>query len=224
LIIRIKICCISSFEEAMLAIKYGANALGFVSTMPSGAGIIDEKLIPEIVAAIPPPTATFLLTSLINADDIVAQIIRCRTNTVQLVDRVEKNVYQKIKEKLPWIKIVQVIHINGEDSIEESKIAAQFADALLLDSGNQSLSVKELGGTGRTHDWGISKRICASVNKPIFLAGGLNPFNIEEAINSVHPFGVDVCSGLRTDNRLDKNRLKDFIEKVKKVEREIQPF
>jgi phosphoribosylanthranilate isomerase len=216
--IRIKICCISSIEEAKLAIKYGANALGFVSAMPSGAGIIDEKLIPEIVSTIAPPTATFLLTSSVKASDIIPQILRCKTNTVQLVDRVEHGVYKQIQMELPWIKIVQVIHINDKDSIKEAEIIAPFVDALLLDSGNQSLPVKELGGTGRVHDWSISQRICEIIDKPVFLAGGLNFNNVDEAIRNVRPFGVDVCSGLRTNGKLDEEKLKQFIIRVKNYE------
>ena len=158
--IRIKICCISSITEAKLAIKYGADALGFVSAMPSGAGVIDEELIPQIVSTVPPPTATFLLTCRVKADEIISQILRCKTNTVQLVDRVESEVYHKIHQELPWIKIVQVIHINSKDSIKEAELISPSVDALLLDSGNQSLPVKELGGTGRVHDWSISKTIC----------------------------------------------------------------
>jgi phosphoribosylanthranilate isomerase len=216
--IRIKICCISSVEEAKLAIEYGANALGFVSAMPSGAGIIDEALIPEIVSTVPPPTATFLLTSSVKAGDIIPQIIRCKTNTLQLVDRVEQTVYQRIHDELPWIKIVQVIHVNDKNSINEAELISPLVDALLLDSGNQSLPVKELGGTGRIHDWSISKKICEVIDKPVFLAGGLNFNNVEDAIRTVRPFGVDVCSGLRTNGNLDKEKLKKFIDYVKRVE------
>src|ERR1035437_10745901 len=218
--VRIKICCISSVDEAKLAIKYGADALGFVSAMPSGAGIIDEKLIPQIVSTVPPPIATFLLTCLVKAEDIISQILRCNTNTVQLVDRVEPEVYHKIHEELPWIKIVQVIHINDKNSIKEAELISPFVDALLLDSGNQSLPVKELGGTGRIHNWSISKKICEIIDKPIFLAGGLNYDNVEEAIRTVHPFGVDVCSGLRTNGGLDEEKLKQFIICVKNAEQE----
>jgi phosphoribosylanthranilate isomerase len=216
--IRIKICCISSITEAKLAIKYGADALGFVSAMPSGAGVIDEELIPKIVSTVPPPTATFLLTCRVKADEIISQILRCKTNTVQLVDRVEREVYHKIHQELPWIKIVQVIHINSKDSIKEAELISPSVDALLLDSGNQSLPVKELGGTGRVHDWSISKTICEIIDKPIFLAGGLNFDNVEEAIRAVHPFGVDVCSGLRTKGLLDEEKLKQFIISVKNAE------
>lgn len=218
--IRIKICCISSVEEANLAIKYGADALGFVSAMPSGAGIIDEELIPQIVSHVPPPISTFLLTCSVKAEDIIPQILRCNTNTVQLVDRVKPEVYNKIRKELPWIKIVQVIHINNKDSIEEAKAIAPFVDALLLDSGNQSLPIKELGGTGRVHDWSISKSICSLIDKPTFLAGGLNCDNVEEAIRAVHPFGVDVCSGLRTKGSLDEGKLKQFIASVYNTELE----
>jgi phosphoribosylanthranilate isomerase len=216
--IRIKICCISSVEEAKMAADHGANALGFVSAMPSGAGIIDEKLIPGIVATVAPPTATFLLTSQVKAEEIIPQIIRCNTNTVQLVDRVEEEVYNRIHGDLPWIKIVQVIHVNDNNSLKEAELVSPFADALLLDSGNQSLAIKELGGTGRVHDWSISKKICETIDKPVFLAGGLNSNNVEEAIETVRPFGVDVCSGLRTNGKLDKEKLEKFIACVKRAE------
>lgn len=219
-IIRVKICCISSTDEAMLAIKYGCDALGFVSAMPSGAGVIDEELIPIIVSVVPPPIATFLLTSRVNANEIISQIIRCKTNTVQLVDRVEPEVYHKIRQELPWTRIVQVIHIQDKNSIEEAQSIAPFVDALLLDSGNQSLPIKELGGTGRVHDWSISKTICDIIDKPVFLAGGLNFNNVEEAIRTVRPFGVDVCSGLRTNGKLDKDKLKKFFNSVKRAEQQ----
>jgi phosphoribosylanthranilate isomerase len=212
--IRIKVCCISSIEEANLAVRYGADALGFVSAMPSGAGVINEELIPRISVHVPPPVATFLLTSSVTADKIIPQIIRCRTNTLQLVDYVKTEVYQKIKQALPLIKIVQVIHVTGENSISEAVSVSPFVDAILLDSGNPTLKIKELGGTGRTHNWSISKELCLQVNIPVFLAGGLNPENIEEAINTVHPFGVDVCNGLRTNGSLDESKLKSFMHKI----------
>jgi phosphoribosylanthranilate isomerase len=215
--IRIKICCISSVEEAKSAILHGADALGFVSAMPSGAGVIEEELIPLIVSKVPPPTATFLLTSKVDAEEIIPQILRCRTNTVQLVDRVKTEVYDKIHYALPWIKIVQVIHVNSKDSIKEAESVSQYADALLLDSGNPLLKIKELGGTGRVHDWSISKTICERIDKPVFLAGGLKADNVAEAIRAVRPFGIDVCSGIRTNGCLDSGKLKQFISNIKNI-------
>lgn len=211
---RIKICCISSIEEAQLAIRCGASALGLVSAMPSGPGPIPEELIAEIAAMIPPGVASFLLTSNQDAESIIVQQRRCRTNTLQLVDRISIPSYQKLRAEMPGISLVQVVHITGEESIIEAITVSEFVDAILLDSGNQSLPVKELGGTGRTHDWNLSKRIVESVRIPVYLAGGLKPENVAEAITQVQPFGVDLCSGVRTDGNLDEDKLARFFEEV----------
>jgi phosphoribosylanthranilate isomerase len=210
----VKICCISSLEEAMLAIKYGASALGLVSEMPSGPGVIDEDLIAEIVSRIPPPIATFLLTSKQTAEEIIKQQLKTKVNTLQLVDFVDYNELKELKRKLPGIKLVQVIHVTDENSIKEALDVEKYVDSLLLDSGNPNLKTKELGGTGRTHNWSISKKIRELVKLPIFLAGGLNPENVLEAIRSVKPYGLDICNGLRTNGSLDEHKLKIFFENV----------
>jgi phosphoribosylanthranilate isomerase len=211
---RVKICCIASREEAWLAIRAGASALGLVSAMPSGPGPIEEALIAEIAPAVPPGVATFLLTCLEDVDAIVAQQRRCRTNTLQLVDRLPPGAHARLRAALPGVGLVQVVHVVGEQSIEEAVAVAHQVDALLLDSGNQSLPVKELGGTGRVHDWEISQRIRAAVQIPIYLAGGLRPENVGQAIRQVGPFGLDLCSGVRADGRLDPARLARFFEAV----------
>jgi phosphoribosylanthranilate isomerase len=105
---------------------------------------------------------------------------------------------------------VQVVHVTGEESFAEAMSAARHVDALLLDSGDQSLPVKELGGTGRTHDWRVSRRVVEASPAPVFLAGGLRPENVAGAVEAVGPFGLDVCSGVRTDGRLDAGKLKLF--------------
>ena len=207
---RIKICCISSVAEAQLAVDHGAHALGLVSTMPSGPGVIDESLIAEIVQSVPPAVATFLLTSQQTADAILEQHRRCKTNTLQLVDAVAPAELIKLRRALPGIALVQVIHVTGEEAIEEARELAPLVDALLLDSGNQKLPVKELGGTGRTHDWTISRRIRETCGKPLFLAGGLKADNARDAVTQVEPFGLDICSGVRTDGRLDEAKLRAF--------------
>ena len=212
---HVKICCIANIEEAQLAIRFGAYALGLVSEMPSGPGVISEKVIKEIANQIPPGISTFLLTSKQNVDEIIEQHRRCGTNTIQLCDRIINGSHLQLKKALPGIKIVQVIHVSEKESIDEAVESSLFVDAILLDSGNQKLTTKELGGTGRTHDWGISRKIVESVKIPVFLAGGLNPQNVQEAILQVKPFGVDVCSGVRTDSKLDEEKLKLFFDNVK---------
>ncbi|WP_375768516.1 phosphoribosylanthranilate isomerase [Archangium gephyra] len=212
---RIKICCISSVEEAHAAIMAGASALGLVSSMPSGPGVISEPLIAEIAASVPPPIGTFLLTCGQDARDIIAQQRRCRTNTVQLCDRLTTGSYAELRDAMPGVSLVQVIHVTGEESLAEALSVAPHVDALLLDSGNQSLAVKELGGTGRVHDWAISRRIREQVRVPVFLAGGLRPENVGEAIRQVGPFGLDLCSGVRTEGRLDTAKLARFFTQLR---------
>jgi phosphoribosylanthranilate isomerase len=211
---RVKICCISSVEEARLAIEAGASALGLVSAMPSGPGVIGEEAIAEIAATVPPGVATFLLTSLVDVDAIVAQHALCRTTTLQLCDRLERGTHADLRAALPGIGIVQVIHVGGEDSLREAIDVAPHVDALLLDSGNQSLAVKELGGTGRAHDWGVSARVREGAGKPLYLAGGLKAENVGEAIRRVRPFGLDICSGVREAGKLNAAKLAAFFAEV----------
>ena len=208
---RIKVCCIASVAEAELAVRHGASALGLVSAMPSGPGPIAEERIAEVADWAPPGVATFLLTSRTDAEGIIEQQRRCRCNTLQLVDAVEPRNYFKLRRALPGIKIVQVIHVVGNASVGEALDLAPQVDALLLDSGNPSLAVKELGGTGRVHDWALSRYIVAHAGKPVFLAGGLRPDNVAEAIATVRPYGVDLCSGIRTDGALDPDKLEAFV-------------
>lgn len=214
---RVKICCISSVKEAQLAIKYGVSALGFVSEMPSGPGVIEEELITEIVKTVPPPIATFLLTSKTSAEEIIIQQQKTKVNTLQLVDFIEYEELIKLKAKLPEVKLVQVIHVLDEKSIEKAIAVKLFVDALLLDSGNPNLDIKVLGGTGKKHNWYLSRKIREKMSIPLFLAGGLNAGNAVDAIEKVGPFGLDICNGLRTHNKLDEEKVKLFFSEVNKV-------
>lgn len=211
---RVKICCIMSAEEARLAVAAGASAIGLVGRMPSGPGVIDDDLIAEIAAGVPPPVATFLLTSETAGDAIVDHVRRCGANTVQLVDQVEEGAYGSIRAALPQVKIVQVLHVADANVIGEARALAPRVDAFLLDSGNPTLAVKELGGTGRVHDWEVSRRVVATVRRPVFLAGGLTPENAAEAIRRVRPFGLDLCSGVRSEGNLDAGKLAAFFTAI----------
>ena len=211
---RVKICCIGSREEAWLAVEHGASALGLVSDMPSGPGVIPDDLIREIAAVIPPAVSSFLLTCKQDAASIIEQQRKARVNTLQICDRLETGSYRELRDALPGISLVQVVHVTGPESVDEAIAVAPHVDAILLDSGNQSLAVKELGGTGRTHDWTLSRRIREAVAVPIFLAGGLKPSNIAEAVRQVEPFGVDVCSGVRTNGKLDEAKLAEFFRNI----------
>ena len=211
---RVKICCIKSTKEAWFAIEAGASALGLVSEMPSGPGVISEDKIAEIAGQVPPGVATFLLTCKQDADAIIRQHARCGTTTIQLVDEVAAGTYEKLRWALPGIGIVQVIHVTGRESVRQAVAVSAQVDAVLLDSGDPTLTVKELGGTGRTHDWHLSRDIREQIACPLYLAGGLKRENVAAAIRAVKSFGLDLCSGVRTDGRLDQDKLASFFEEI----------
>jgi phosphoribosylanthranilate isomerase len=211
---RVKICCISSLEEASLAVRYGASAIGLVGKMPSGPGVIEDSLIRTIADHIPPAVSSFLLTSEVRAESILEHHYLTHTNTLQLVDYLELETYDRLHRELPWIKLVQVIHVINEEDIVRAKQVEPYVDALLLDSGNPNLAVKILGGTGNIHNWNISRTIRDEVNIPVFLAGGLHAGNVRDAIETVEPYGLDLCSGVRTNGKLDEEKLDAFFAAV----------
>lgn len=207
---KVKICCISSESEAKMAIEHGASALGLVAKMPSGPGPIPDELILSIAKTIPEHIASFMLTSETSAEYIIQHHYRTQTNTIQIVDALAFGTYDQIKATLPNIKIVQVIHVIDESSIDEAIAIAEHVDFLLLDSGNPKAAIKELGGTGRTHNWALSRSIVEQSKVPVFLAGGLNIDNVQRAMETVAPYGVDLCSSVRTNGHLDPKKLEEF--------------
>ena len=133
------------------------------------------------------------------------------------MDVLEDKNYQVIKQQLPHVKLVQVIHVLNEDSVLEAVEVSNYTDALLLDSGNPNLSVKVLGGTGNTHDWQLSKKIREVSKVPVFLAGGIKAENVRQALETVEPFGIDLCSSVRTDGKLDERKLEAFFNEIEKL-------
>ncbi len=215
---RLKVCCISSLEEAALAVRCGADALGLVGEMPSGPGVIEDRLIAEIARHAPAGVATFLLTSRTDSDGVVSHVLASGVSTVQLVDEVAPDTYAALRRHAPGVKIVQVLHVQDEDVLQQARRIENEVDAILLDSGRPGAAVKELGGTGRTHDWNLSARLVASTRRPVFLAGGIRPANVSEAIRTVRPFGIDLCSGVRTDGRLDETKLRELAGALRRSE------
>jgi len=209
------VCCIGSLEEMEMAVAHGASALGLVSNMPSGPGVIPEELIAEIALRVPPGVDSFLLSCSQDVEEIVAQHSRCKTSVIQICDRLQKGTYRNLRAALPGIRLVQVIHVAGSESVMEASNAASEADAILLDSGKPAAAIKELGGTGRIHDWNISLEIRERIAIPIFLAGGLRPDNVAGAVRRVGPFALDVCSGVRTNGRLDEEKLSQFFARAR---------
>lgn len=189
--------------------------LGLVSAMPSGPGVIEEALITEIADQVPPGVTSVLLTSLQEPELIIEQQRRCHVNALQLVDSLSTGSHHYLRAALPGIGLIQVIHVIGPEALAEAIAVAPYVNAILLDSGNPALPVKELGGTGRVHDWQISRAIREAVSVPVYLAGGLNPDNITMAIEQVGPFGLDMCSGVRTNGMLDEQKLTRLFSRLR---------
>jgi phosphoribosylanthranilate isomerase len=210
--VKVKICCISSIKEASLAIAHGAAAIGLVGRMPSGPGIITDELIHSIAKTVLPPIDSFLLTSETTAEAIIAHHNKVNTTTIQMVDALSGREYHKIREAIPHVKLVQVIHVLDEKAVQEAIEISEWVDAILLDSGNPNLSTKVLGGTGKTHNWDLSKKIRENISIPTYLAGGINKDNIRKAIDHVQPYGIDLCSSVRTNGQLDERKLEELFK------------
>ncbi len=220
-----KVCCIQSIAEADAAIDAGAVALGLVGAMPNGPGQLDDDQITAIAAHIHQRTGganwATLLTSRTTAADIIAHVDKTGVNTVQIVDWPTPDlepVHRAIRAARPDLRVFQVIHVENETAIAQAQRAAASADVLLLDSGAPSATTRTLGGTGLVHDWSISKKIIESCGKPVFLAGGLTPDNVKDAVGAVQPYGVDICSGIRDKDRqyaLNLDKLKAFADALR---------
>lgn len=211
---RVKICCITTPEALLLAVHHGADAIGLVGPMPSGTGIIDLDRAELLARQTPPPVASFLLSCAVRGEDLVAEARHVAPTVLQLVDMVDESAYRLLRRELPALKLVQVLHVTDESSLADARRVGHLVDALLLDSGVPHAPVRQLGGTGRVHDWAISRRIVEVSPVPVILAGGLTPANVTEAIRTVRPFGVDLCTGLRTAGRLDETKLAAFVAAV----------
>ena len=208
---RVKIYCISSRDEARAAIDAGADALGLVGDMPAGPGVIDDGLARELAELVPPALTAVLLTSRTRGAEIADHVEYCGVGAVQIVQHIDPAEYLPIRERPPHIRRIQVIHVEGREALDLIDIYAPHVHAFLLDSGRPMAATPELGGTGRAHDWSISGEFVARSPRPVFLAGGLGPDNVREAIGMVRPYGVDLCSGVRTDGALEPypvNRMK----------------
>ncbi len=212
---HVKVCCIQSVLEAEIAARSGASAIGLVSKMPSGPGPISEELIADIAARKPAGVTTVLLTAERTAQAIIEQHRRCKTDALQLVDRLKGQALSELRSALPDVALFQVVHVTDASSVGEAVDAAQLADVILLDSGRPDAEIKELGGTGRVHDWSLSREVVEAVDVPVYLAGGLRAENVAAAVRAVRPYGVDLCTGVRSAGLLDADKLGAFMQQVR---------
>lgn len=220
---RIKICGITTREDAHLALHHGADALGFLVGLeyPSDDECSRETAA-AIIATLPPMVSTVLVTHLIDPDAVIdaARVLRC--STVQLHGEFPPPEIPALRRALPHLKITRVVHVEDQSSVRAAAEIARWADALHLDTRTST----RLGGTGLVHDWEISGRIARDVAVPVILAGGLTPANVRQAIEIVRPYAVDVNTGVDLDNspRKSPDRLRAFVESVRRARLEPTPI
>ena len=215
--IRVKICCVQSEDEAATAVAFGAAAVGLVTGMPSGPPGLDVDSIRSIVAAVPPGTGTFLLTSATDVDRLTELAAHTGVNTLQLWDRLPREDYGRLRSRLPGVALVQAVHVVDDSAVDEAMEIAPRVDAIVLDSGNAAVPFRWEPATGRIHDWNISRRVVEALDRPVFLAGGITAVNVAAAVQTVRPYGIDVCTGVRTDDQLDVSKLSHLFESLARV-------
>ena len=207
----------ASAVEARLAVALGADAVGLVGHMPSGPGVIGVAAAAQIAKEMPCGTDTFLLTSAIRAKEIVKDLAVCPASAVQIVRHIDPGEYPELINAAPRVRRIQVVHIEDEGALDLLARYEPFVDAFLLDSGKTFGPEQQFGGTGATHNWTISRRFVEKTDIPVYLAGGLNSANVFEAITQVRPYGVDLCTGVRTDDQLDPAKLEAFMSEVRRA-------
>lgn len=211
----VKLCCISDAREVDLALSAGASVLGFVGEQPAGPGRLHDAAITPLIERVAGRARTWLLTAHTDPEGLIAQIARTRPSGVQLCDAVADEVYDTLRGRFPGLELIQVVHVTQPDAPAEAARIASHVDAILLDSGVPTGPDRQLGGTGKTHDWRVSRAIVDTVPVPVWLAGGLDPDNVETALRQVRPHGVDLCSGVRdADYRLDADKVSAFMQAV----------
>ena len=214
--VKVKICGITNSRDALAAISCGADAVGFLvgQVHHSTGRFIGAEKAAEIVATLPPFCSTVLVTHLSRPDEVVRAVELANVNTVQLHGDTTPDEALAVKQQLPYLKTYKVIHVQDAEAIQGAKEYTGAVDAVVLDTVIKETG--QVGGTGRTHDWNISKKVVEAVSLPVILAGGLNPDNVMEAIKTVHPYAVDVNSGVsQNDGTKDFQRLKLFIARAK---------
>ena len=214
--VKVKICGITNREDALAAIAFGADAVGFLvgQVHPTKSVFISAEAAGQIVAGIPPLCSTVLVTHLARPAEVLRAATAARVTTIQLHGDTDPGEANGIRMQLPNVKLYKAVHVLGETAIGEAQKLVGKVDGIILDTAIQETG--QVGGTGQPHDWRVSRIIVQSIELPIILAGGLTPDNVREAIRLVQPYAVDVNSGVsHPDGTKDRRRLKRFIEEAK---------
>lgn len=216
---KVKICGISNEIDALTAIKLGADAIGFVM----GGKVLPVEVEPyaqwvrETIKKFPEGVDSFLVTHLFDADDILDLSNYIKSTGIQISEDIDIEQVKKIRQNTNK-KIIKTVVTTDPKASEKLKLYEPYCDYFLLDSRDSGYT----GGTGKENNWQMCRKLIEMTEKPVFIAGGLNPENVKGAIEETTPYGVDVSTGvsyfsetyLRKD-RKDHNKIEKFIKIAK---------
>lgn len=215
--VKVKICANKNISDAKMAIDAGADIIGIlVGQKHNSNDFVDKYKAKEIASFVKNKCDVSLVTHLTDAKKIIDLTKFIGNNIIQLHSDISEEEVEKIAKELKDVKLVRLIHISKDGKICTDYKNMKYGDFYLLDSFNSQTN--QVGGTGIIHDWNKSKELIEVLNKPTFLAGGLDPDNVYDAIKIVKPYGVDVNSGCKNETGIkDKEKVQRFVHNAKRI-------
>ncbi len=212
--VRVKICGITREEDLAVPLAAGADAVGFLVGVPSSPRNLTLERAEKLLQRVPVFVDSVVVTAPQSINGLVKICERLKPTAIQIHGR--KNFHaSELRERIEHTRLIKTIYVT-EETLNETVIEYLKAfDAVLLDSFTKG----QYGGTGRVHDWTLSRQIKEAVAPlPVILAGGLKPENVQEAILTVQPYAVDVSSGVELRPAVkDHDRVRAFVENAKDI-------
>jgi phosphoribosylanthranilate isomerase len=217
-VVRVKICGVTSADDARLAAVCGADAVGvLVGQRHPSTDFVSSNEAAAILAALPPFVTAALVTHEYDPAAVADAIAVVRPNVVQIHSEMPPTDCAELRNRFGGIRIIKSYHVTGPEAVDYGRRYVDAVDGFVLDSLNPATG--QVGGTGLTHDWNFSAAIVRRYRLPVMLAGGLTPANVAAAVAVVRPFGVDVNSGVKgaIGGRKDPGKMREFIVRAKSV-------
>ncbi len=211
--VRVKICGLTREEDLAVAVAAGADAVGFIVGVPSSPRNLTLEMAEMLLSQVPIFVDSVVVTAPKSIKQLVEVCEGLKPSAIQIHGK-EPLDSSEIREKIKDTRLIKTVYVT-EDALNETAIEdSKMFDALLLDS----FSKGQYGGTGKVHDWTLSRQIKEAVAPvPVILAGGLKPENVKEAILKVQPYAVDVASGVELSPGVkDHEKVRAFVKKAKK--------
>jgi phosphoribosylanthranilate isomerase len=212
--VRVKICGITREEDLAFAVAAGADAVGFLVGVPSSPRNLTLERAERLLRQVPVFVDSVVVTAPQSIDELVEICEKLKPTAIQIHGKKDFEA-SEIRERLKDTRLIKTVYVT-EDALNETAVEElKTFDAVLLDSFTKG----QYGGTGRVHDWNLSRKIKEAVAPlPVILAGGLKPENVKEAILTVQPYAVDVASGVESRPAVkDHEKIRAFIENAKEI-------